>query len=119
MLLWGIAPAVVQRAITGRPPDIAAIPFNGLILFGGVVFVVVHLFVRRADRRAIWTAFLLSAILMGAGLALAIRGAACLTSSFLLLFSSCTCFATWLAIGVTPHAPAQPLAQPAPEAEKS
>ena len=64
----------------------------------GVAFVGMHVLVRRGVLWAVWAAFLLSAMLAAAGLALVTVTGTQLTSSSLLLLSGCTCFATWLAI---------------------
>jgi len=103
MVLWGVAPAFVQRLITHDPPSGTAILLNSLVFMLGGAFIGMHVLVRRGVRWAVWTAFSLSAFLAAAGLALTTVTGVGLSSSFLLLLSGCTCFATWLAIATLTH----------------
>ena len=99
MVFWGIAPALVERLVTGRPADLSMFLFNSTAFALGGAFIGLHALVRRGRRWAVWTAFTLSALLSATGLILTIIVGAQLTSSFLLVLSGSTCFATWLAIG--------------------
>jgi len=103
MILWGLAPAVVAHLVTRRMPDPDALLVNSLVFMLGVAFLGMHVLVRRGVLWAAWAAFLLSALIAAAGLALLTVTGIRVTSSFLLLLSSCTCFATWLAIATLSH----------------
>ena len=47
MLLWGIAPALVERLVTGRVPHADRLLPDSLVLMLGVAFVGMHVLVRR------------------------------------------------------------------------
>jgi len=114
MLLWGLAPALVERLITDRAPSLHAFLLNSLVFVLGLAFIGMHVLVRRRIRWAVWAAFLVSATLAAAGLALTTASGFQLSSSFLLLLSMCTCFATWLAIATLTREAIRKLTQPEP-----
>ncbi len=99
MLIWGLAPAIVQRLVTGHAPDWDVFFVDSVVLLLGVAFVGLQALVARAVRWAVWTAFAISAMLAAAGLALTTIVGMRLTSSFLVLLSGWNAFACWLAIG--------------------
>ena len=104
LLLWGMAPALVECIVSGKPQNWADLLANTTVLALGAAFVGLHVLMRRRVRWAAWVAFLLSASVVSVELALATADGMQLSNSFLLLLSGSTSFATWLAIGAFPRA---------------
>jgi len=99
LFLWGLAPALVERAITGAPTSSGQMLANSPVLMLGATFLCIGFLMRRGARWAVWVAFLLSTLVVSVELALATVNDMQLNNSFLLLLSAATAFATWLAIG--------------------
>ncbi len=98
MIVWGLAPAFIERAITKHAPPILDLLVGSVVVLMGFAFIGLHVLVGRRNRRGVWIAFLVSATLAAIGLALTILAGLHVGSSFLILFSGWTCFATWLAL---------------------
>jgi hypothetical protein len=105
MILWGFAPAIVERVVSGRTPSLDTFLVNSLLLALGSAFVGLSVLVRRRVRWALWAAFVLSALLTAAGLALITVKGIRLSSTFLPLISGGAGFAGWLAIATSPRRP--------------
>jgi Mn2+/Fe2+ NRAMP family transporter len=119
IVLWGLAPAIVQRLLTGQPPSLATLLPAALALPLGGAFIGMCVLVRRRVRWATWTAFLLSALLAAIGLALTTLAGVRLTSSFVILLSAGTCLATWLALATLAQESSQAAAKAVAEADPS
>ena len=115
MLFWGIAPAVIQRLLTGQSPSVRLLLMNGTIFVLGVAFIGMHVLVRRRVVWAIWSAFTASAFLSAAGFAMVTISKVHVGSSFLLLLAACCCFTSWLAIAHVSRARTNLKRQPSPE----
>lgn len=106
MVIWSAAPLIVQRAVTGMPPSIDALFVNSLVFVLGLAFIGMHVLVRRGVLWAVWTAFLLSAMMAAAGIVLTALTGLQLQNSFMLFLSGWTCLATWLGIATLTRKPA-------------
>lgn len=105
MILWGLAPTLVNWIVSGRVPDLSTFPIKDPLLALGCAFLGLSLLVRRRIRSSLWVTFLLSALLTAGGLALITVNGIRLSSTFLPLVSGGTCFAGWLAIATSPRRP--------------
>jgi 4-amino-4-deoxy-L-arabinose transferase-like glycosyltransferase len=98
LIVWGLAPAVFERIITGHTPPLELLAMNGFVLALGVAYVAMQAFIRRRRRWAAWLAFALSVVLAGCGVAVVLATGMRVANTFLLVISALTAFATWLAI---------------------
>jgi|GEM_PF-1769221 len=98
MIFWSSAPGIVTRIVTGDAPSPSAIFFYSAACVLGLAFIGIHVLIRRGVLWSAWAAFITSAIIASAGLALITKNHSQLISSFIMLLSICTCFASWLAI---------------------
>lgn len=96
---WGLAPAVLERLITGKTPSLDMLIVNSFLFAVGGTFVMTHVLIRRRVRWAGWLAFVLSVMLAGGSVAVMLATGMQIGSTFLLLMSTVTAFAAWLAIG--------------------
>lgn len=99
LLLWGLAPAIVIRLVTGQAMNPFEMPINLLTLLLGVTYVGLSLLMHQQRRWAYWSAFFTSATIGAAGVSLLAVGASVGASSFLLMLSAVSCFANWVALG--------------------
>ncbi len=98
LVLWGLAPAVIERIVTGHTPPLAMLAMNALIFLLGSAFLLSSFMIHARRRWAAWFAFGLAVMLGGAGVAIILATGMRSSSSFLLLISAVTSFSTWLAI---------------------
>ncbi|MGE0479457.1 MAG: hypothetical protein AB7Q17_03190 [Phycisphaerae bacterium] len=98
LLLWGVAPAFVERIVTQEPPNAMTLSVGGGSLVLGFAFVALHVFIRRRARVALWTAFLLSLVIVTAWLAAALLDYGTFLSVFVPVLAGITTFSTWLAL---------------------
>lgn len=98
MVVWGVAPAVIHWLVTRHMPGFDILRLHITNLLFGLAFVGLHVLLRQRVRWAAWVTFLASAALASTVLVLIRLTGVQPASSFLLLASSCTCFASWLAI---------------------
>lgn len=98
LIIWGLAPAVIERVVTGHTPSLDLLATNSLLLALGAVYVLMQVFIRRRRNWAAWFAFTLSVLLAGGGVAIIVATGMRFASTFLLMISAITALATWLAI---------------------
>lgn len=98
LLLWGVAPALVARLISGQPPEAAALAMNGLMFVIAFIYITFHTLLRQRILWAAWSAFIISCLFMGSAAAVFAVTGFMMASTFILLLSGVTSFATWLAI---------------------
>lgn len=98
MVIWGAAPAVIHWLVTRQLPGVDVLMLHGTNLLLGLAFIGLHVLLRQRVRWAAWVTFLTSATLASTVLVLIRITGLHPASSFLLLASSATCFASWLAI---------------------
>lgn len=100
LIIWGLAPAVIERIVTGSTPPLHMLTVNSVVFGLGALFIGATVLIRRRVRWAAWIAFAIAVMLAGASAAFVFSGGSShVVSSFLLLLSAETGFATWLAIG--------------------
>lgn len=97
LVLWGFAPLVIERIVSGEAPTGQLLTANSAVVLTGLAFLLAASCMRRR-RWAAWLSFALSAILAAAGIVLTTLTGLHLSSSFVSLLSAATCFASWLAI---------------------
>lgn len=99
LIIWGLAPAIVERIVTGQTPPLHMLVANSASFTLGAIFIGAMMLIRRRIQWAAWVAFAIAVMLAGVGAAFALNSGTQITSTFLLLLSAETSFATWLAIG--------------------
>ena len=99
MLLWGLAPAIVERALTGRVPGWDSFAIGGGTVFIGLTFIGLHHLIRQRVRWALWAAFVAALALTTLVVGVLMAEAGQRPSLFLLVFAAGTTVTTWLAIG--------------------
>lgn len=107
LAIWSLAPAIVERIVTGQPPTASTLLMQRAVLLLGAAFLGLCVLIRKRIRWAVWTAFGLSALLVAIGVVLTLLSNFRPAGSFILLFSGFTCFACWLAIGAVASLAAQ------------
>lgn len=116
LIMWGLAPTMINRVLTGEPPSVASLAVNLMCFLVAVMFIGFHLLIKKRVRWAAWSAFLISCIVLGGGVAISFATGFQFNSSFILLLSVVTCFATWLAIEAIANWPIEgPFAREADE----
>lgn len=105
LILWALAPVVVARVISGQPPSVESLALNLVSFLMAVTFIGLHLLIKRRVRWAAWSAFLISCVVVGAGVAVSFATGFHFNSAFLLMLSTVTCFGSWLAIEAIAHWP--------------
>jgi hypothetical protein len=98
LILWGLAPTLMQRILTNEPPSTFDLAVNLACFLVAVLFIGFHLLIKRRVRWAAWAAFLVSCVIVGAGVTVSFGTGFQLNNSFILFLSAATCFASWLAI---------------------
>lgn len=101
LLIWSLAPAVVERVLTGRAPHWTTLAFSSLTFVVGLLFVGFHFFIRGGVRWAMWAAFSLALLLVTAGVAATVTASASTPALFSLVLATGTVVATWLALRET------------------
>jgi len=98
LLVWGLAPAIIARLVTGRPPAASTLAISGLVMLLGVGFIVLSVFVARGLTWALWTVLCLSSFLLMGNLTLTLLLKGHGTSAFPLLLATGTAAACVLAL---------------------
>lgn len=100
LLLWGVAPAVVQRVVSGRPPTAATFAASGLTIILGLAFLALGVLIGRTVVWAIWTSLVLGCAVLLLGLATALFGSVSAVSLFPMLLAACVAGTCWIALDV-------------------
>jgi len=108
LLVWGLAPCLIQKLGSGRLPGLETIRLDALVFALGVAFVGLHTLVGQQVRWAVWTALLLSAVLSASGLAFTTLGGLRMTGLLLVLLSAWACVGTWLTLFSLPRDRSRP-----------
>jgi hypothetical protein len=98
LLIWSLAPAVVERVLTGHAPHWTTLAFSSLTFVVGLLFVTFHFFIRGGTRWAMWAAFGLALLLASAGIMATMMTSASTPALFSLVLATGTVIATWLAL---------------------
>lgn len=98
LLIWGLAPAIVERIVARHPPTWQSFALGSAALLVGLTFIGLHRLVRRQVRWALWAAFGTSLVLVTGTVVLTLLMTDRRPSLFLLIFSTGTTIATWLAL---------------------
>ncbi len=98
LLIWGLAPAVVQRIVSGRTPPLETFAIGSLTCFMGLSFLGLCLLIGRRVVWALWTSLFVSLGLVLSIIGLVLLGGFGVASICPLLLSACTAGASWLAL---------------------
>lgn len=98
LVLWGLAPAAIERVVTGRAPDCRYFVAGGTTLLAGLVFIGLHRLIRREVGWALWIAFVVASLLTVGASAISLAYSPRGMSVFPLIFAGWTTLTTWLAL---------------------
>ena len=98
LVIWGVAPALVHRMITGNAPTVQILGVGSASLAVGAMYLGLHLLIRQGARYAIWLALGLAALMLLADLGLWIAFGARYVSSFVLLLAGAVAATAVLAL---------------------
>jgi hypothetical protein len=114
LLIWALAPAMLERLITGHRPHSSTL-LQGVSTFvcGALYFAYVAA-LRRRVYWVLWAAFLNSVILAAFAVALTMFEVTAV-SAFLLIFAGVTVLMTWLAMVAHQRSAAGAIADPSPD----
>jgi hypothetical protein len=105
-LAWGLAPAVVERIITGNTPRPELLAAGGLTAAVGAVFFGLHFFVRRSCNWALWAALSVAVVMFGFSIPTVFaHSAGAVSSTFLPMLAACVAATNWLALRRSQQAP--------------
>ena len=112
LLVWGLAPAIVQRLVSGKTPTFGAYAMGACAIALGLCFMVLAICVGRGALWAIWATLCVSVLLLFAALATAFLSTTGPLSLYPVLLSACTAGTSWLAL--VARRAVQPAGQPGP-----
>ncbi len=98
LLLWGIAPPIIERAFSHEPPPYTIAVSHLQALMIGITVVALGWLTRMGRRWAVWTLHILSVAIVTLGVATAISGRGSTLPLFPLVLAGATTVATWFAI---------------------
>ncbi|MBN2445632.1 MAG: hypothetical protein JXO22_02830 [Phycisphaerae bacterium] len=87
LAVWGVAPALMHRLITGQTPTLGVLGFGSASLAIGAMYLGLYLLIRQGARYAVWLALILGALLLLADLGLWMTLGARYVSGFVLLLA--------------------------------
>ena len=97
LLLWGLAPALVDRVLLGRQPQLQSLLLSSVTFLVGLSFIGLHRLIKRDVRWALWTAFGGALLLTTAAITVAIL-APRQPSIFCLILAGGTTITSWMAL---------------------
>ncbi len=108
LMLWGLAPALVERLLTGNAPSPQSLSMGAFAAALGLTFLALASQIRQRRLWSLWTAFALSTAITAMGIVLVTVMHLRPTSSFIMLLSGWTAFANWLGIAAVYRQRAHP-----------
>ncbi len=99
LICWSVAPLLVSRALYGAAPSGGLMLLQKAALLLAGVYLGVFILTRQRVRWAVWAGFIVSALVVGAGLALLLVDGVRPIATFGFAMAGCTCIGCWLAIG--------------------
>lgn len=103
LMLWGIAPLLIERLATGRPPTINIMTaVNGLVMLLGVCFLGLALLIPHMIRWACWTAYIGALVLCALATSVTLFLEAMPGCLFVLILSASATFSCWIGLGAIP-----------------
>ena len=97
LLLWGLAPVLVDRILLGRAPQLQSLLLSSVTFLVGLSFIGLHHLIRRDVRWALWAAFGGALLLTTAAIAVAIL-ASRPPSIFCLILAGGTTITSWMTL---------------------
>ncbi len=104
MILWGLAPPIIQRITSGSAPTLDMLAQAAVPLLLGLLLATLAVLIKRGVSWALWTSLGLSVSLLIAMLSISLCNGTGLQSIFSLLLASCTAGMSGLALTMRrPH----------------
>jgi hypothetical protein len=98
IIAWGLAPAIMDRLITGQPPNEVTLSLNVACFIVALLYVGFHVLIKRRVRLAAWGAFALSALILATGVSLMVLNGLTFKAAFITFSAALACFASFVAI---------------------
>jgi lysylphosphatidylglycerol synthetase-like protein (DUF2156 family) len=98
LVIWGFAPAIVERLVTGSVPSWRPLALGAGSVLVGLTFIGLQCLISRGLRWALWVAFLLALALATAGVALTLCPGTPRASIFSLILAASVTVGSWLAL---------------------
>lgn len=100
MLLWGLAPVMIQRLAGRTPPELGMLALNSLTLFLGVIFLALTLLIRNGTVWALHVTAWIALLLLIAAVGLYAFGGGPMMSLFPTLLTTGAAVTSWYALAV-------------------
>ena len=98
LLLLSLAPLLINRMIADVQPDLGDWVTKSATMLLAVTFLTLSVLIRNRWTWAVWTAFIVSTLMVASGIAVNVILGAHSGSAFVLVLSAATCFGSWRAI---------------------
>ncbi|MFN0136115.1 MAG: hypothetical protein ACKVS9_08375 [Phycisphaerae bacterium] len=98
LLFLALAPLFITRVVADLEPDRSAWVANLAAMLLAATFLTLSVLIRHRRRWAVWTAFLVSTLMVACGIAVHVILGVHSGSSFVLVLSGLTCYGSWRAI---------------------
>lgn len=98
-ICWGLAPAIVERVVTGQFPRPVTFASGSVTIVVGLLFLALHVYVRRGRRWAMWLTLAVSVAIFGFSAPNVVAGGG-ISGSFLPIFAVCAAITNWLGLKV-------------------
>lgn len=101
LIFLGIAPAAVERVVTRQAPELLVIAAGLTSVLVGMLFVTLHVFIRRGARWAVWAGFIAGLLLVLGWFVASMATSRGFMSLALPVLAGATTVATWVALKVS------------------
>ena len=98
LVLMGIAPALIDRVVSGDTPELITIAIGSIAFLFGGTFIGLHVLVRHRVYWAAWAAFILAMALCFGAMSAILTTSTLSAAVFLLVLAANVSYANWLAI---------------------
>ncbi|MFH1747599.1 MAG: hypothetical protein ABIG44_11205 [Planctomycetota bacterium] len=98
LLIWGLAPALIERILTGRAPHAQSLLLGSTTIILGAIFISLYWPIRQGRRWALWAAFWLALMIVTVATISGIIWHSQGTTLFSLVLAGVTAITTWIAL---------------------